>query len=186
MKKVLIATPFSQSKTECIDEYNKGVISMIHSKDFYVELFLYADMIQPEFDATTSLLQHATFYAERNNFTHVLVLDSDLYLDENRLKKLLDENKAIILTGNGSGSGTKTVDPLKVSGLNWGCFLVELNVLRELPISIAYSGDYLSPKRMWFKRLYQFGYKVWRCYDVTPTKINAEEIKTIGEKNEKN
>lgn len=174
---VLIATAWWPTKTHCFAEYAKGVTRMLGIKEADVQLFIATHLHESKYGSNIGALQQAERWALEYDFTHLLVLDADIVLPAEGLHCMLSADKSVVLAGRGHGEGLGRFNTeAENQGQGWGCTLITTKTLREVPLSTAYAGDYLSPDRMWLKRVEQQGIGIWCLYDVVAELLEPSAV----------
>lgn len=173
--KILIATAWWPKKTRWFQQYSQGVSELLKIP-YETEFFITTKFHDSKFGSNFLAIKQCIDWAITHDFTHVLILDADIILESDKFIKMMDADKDILLTGRGSGEGLHILSDTKESAkIGWGCSLIKTNVFRR--VALEYTGDFLSPDRMWIKKARLSGYQIWCHFDVVPTIL--EDSKNI-------
>lgn len=165
--KVLISTAWWPTKTPHFARYAAGVVELLAVDEVDTEFFITTSFHESKFGSNaTALHQAEEWLLGAEGFTHLLILDADVVLPAEGLCHMLEADKGVILAGRGHGSGISRVTRAAANhGQGWGCALISAETLEQVPLIEGFSGDFLSPDRMWFKKLEQLGIEVWCHHD---------------------
>jgi len=173
--KILIATAWWPKKTKYFQEYSQGICELLKAP-CETEFFITTKFHDSKFGSNFLAISQCIDWALANNFTHVLILDADVILKSNEFIKMILSDKDILLTGRGHGEGLqKLPDTRESASIGWGCSLIKTVVFRNVPLQ--YTGDWLTPDRMWIKKARLNGYQIWCHFDIVPNIL--EESKNI-------
>ncbi len=165
LTKVLIATAWWPTKSKYFEEYSKGVVGLQKAK-IETELFITTQFHDSKFGSNFLAVKQCVTWAIKNKFTHILILDADITLSPENFIKMIKSNKDILLAGRGSGDGLCLMNNNTNDRIGWGCSLIKTEVFEN--VKLEYSGDFLTPDRLWLKKAKIFGYKVWCHFGVVP------------------
>lgn len=161
--RVLIATAWWPTKTRCFDRWSRGVARQLTGD---VDLFITTRFSDSKFKSIVEAMTQAQAWAFEHGFTHLFNLEADKELPEGSLDRLLQRDKPVVLMGRSSGSGMSPFSLKELDiGYGWGSMLVQMSVLEKIPFEIGFSGEFITPDRVWFKRLFQLGIPAWVDHD---------------------
>lgn len=170
--KLLITTAWWPTKTPFFERYAIGVDRLIRS-GLCDQFFITTRFHDSKYGSNFEAIQQGAHWAIAHDFTHVLILDADVVLSITGLQVLIEADKEVILAGRGSGSGVSKMDlqSPSIGNIGWGCALYKVSAVKKCPME--YGGDFISPDRLWFKKLIMSGIEVWCHFDVVPTLLET-------------
>jgi hypothetical protein len=137
-----------------------------------MEIFITTSMESTKVASIVQSMCDAESYALANRFTHLLNVEMDKVMPDGLLEKGLKHDKDVLLFNDHGApwSGEKGLkrmdyDSLIPVGSGWGLMLVKVDVLRKASFTSGLRGGYITPDRLWFKRLLHLGVEVWRDCD---------------------
>jgi hypothetical protein len=183
--KILISTAWWPNKTKYFDKYSNGVSELLKTK-YDVELFITTKFHDSKYGSNFLAIKQCVDWALIYGFSHILILDADIVLNKNDFIKMINANKEILLVGRGSGEGLKRLpDTNDLSRIGWGCSLIKTTVFNR--VSMEYTGDFLTPDRMWIKKARLNGYTIWCDFDIIPAILEkSSEFPMLAYQGDKN
>lgn len=168
LPRVLIATAFWPLKTPFFESYSKGIVELLKTEKAQTQFFITTSLKDSKYSSNVSALQQAEKWAITHEFDYLLIVDADIIVKRSDFELMLEVDKKVLLAGRGEGEGLHkfTLEDKTVGKYGWGCALINVNVLRCFPLMDL--GDFLSPDRMWFKKLLQSEVEIWCHLDVVP------------------
>lgn len=161
--KTLIATAWWPTKSRLFSQYAQGVITQLEEND--AEMFITTSFAESKFESIVRSMVAAEQYALNQDFTHLLNVEADMQLAPGFLDRLLKLEKPVVVVAHDERPEKKSrpgnFQTLIDSRIGWGAMLVSCDVLQKIPFESAFRGDYLTPDRLWFKRLLMENIPVW-------------------------
>lgn len=160
--KTLICTSWWPTKSPLFADFSRGLTGQF---DQDVELFLTTSFAESKFESIVRSMVSAEQYMLNHPFTHLLNVEADVMLPDGFLSRLIEMDKPVIVCAHDQRPERKSfVGDFKTlidSRIGWGAMLVQRDVLEQIPFESAFRGDYLTPDRLWFKRLLSSNVPVW-------------------------
>lgn len=160
--RTLISTPWWPSKTPCFEAYSRGIVRQLGED---TELFIATSFAESKFESIIRSMVAAEQYAMGNGFTHLFNVEADVELPPGCLRRLLSLEKPVVIALHSERpekkSGEADFQTLVDGRVGWAVMLVDLDVLKRVPFESAFKGDFMTPDRLWFKRLLLERIPVW-------------------------
>jgi hypothetical protein len=166
--RVLIATAFWPLKTPFFESYSNGIVNLLKTKKAQTQFFITTSLRDSKYSSNVRALQQAEKWALAYEFDYLLIVDADIVLKRSDFELMIETGKDVLLVGRGEGQGLHefNLEDKMVGNIGWGCALINVNILRRFPFMDL--GDFLSPDRMWFKKLLQSEVEIWCHLDIVP------------------
>lgn len=175
---VLVATAWWPTKTPHFAAYARGISAQLEEGD---ELFIATSLSGGKFESIVSSMALAERYALDHGFSHVFNVEADIELKPGTLRRLLALSYPVVVAAHSErddmSGGPGTFKSLVDQALGWNVLLAHVDVLRRVPFAQGFQGDYMTPDRIWFKRILREEVPVWIDTETRPRLLEPAETR---------